>query len=41
MMQDKLLRKKYSESAFDKIKEYDWINIGKKYLELYQSVLSK
>ena len=41
IMQDKLLRKKYSESAFDKIKEYDWINIGEKYLELYQSVLSK
>ena len=39
LIQDELLRKKLSESAFDKIKQYDWKNIGQKYLDLYESLL--
>jgi glycosyltransferase involved in cell wall biosynthesis len=29
----------YANNAFEKIKDYDWSNIGKKYLELYLSLL--
>ena len=39
LIQDKPLREKLSESAFDKIKQYDWKNVGQKYLELYESLL--
>lgn len=39
LIQDKPLREKLSESAFDKIKQYDWNVIGKSYLKLYQSIL--
>ncbi len=41
LIQDKFLREKLSESAFNEIKQYDWKNIGQKYLDLYQSVLSQ
>jgi glycosyltransferase involved in cell wall biosynthesis len=39
LFKDELLRKKFSETAFDRVKEYDWKNIGKKYLDLYESLL--
>ena len=39
LIQDELLRKKLSESAFNKIKQYDWKNIGQKYIDLYESLL--
>ena len=39
LIQNKLLREKLSESAFNKIKQYDWKNIGQKYLDLYESLL--
>ncbi len=39
LIQDQPLREKFSESAFDKIKQYDWKNIGQKYLDLYESLL--
>jgi len=39
LIQDKPLREKLSESAFDKIKQYDWKYVGQKYLELYESLL--
>ncbi len=38
LFQNESLRKKLTTSAFDKVKEYDWKNIGKKYLELYESL---
>ena len=28
-----------SKSAFEKVQEYDWSNIGKKYLNLYEKLL--
>ncbi len=39
LIQDESLREKFSESAFNKIKQYDWKNIGQKYLDLYESLL--
>lgn len=39
LIQDEPLREKFSKSAFDKIKQYDWKNIGQKYLDLYESLL--
>lgn len=39
LVHDESLRKKLSETAFDIIEEYDWKNIGKKYLQLYESLL--
>ncbi len=39
LFQDEFLRNKLSESAFNKIKQYDWKNIGQKYLDLYESLL--
>ena len=39
LIQDKPLREKLSESAFDKIKQYDWKNVGQRYLDLYESLL--
>ncbi len=39
LIQDKFLRQKLSESGFNKIKQYDWKNIGQKYLDLYESLL--
>ncbi len=39
LIQNEFLRKKLTESAFDKVKKYDWKNIGKKYLTLYESLL--
>lgn len=39
LIQDESLREKLSESAFNKIKQYDWKNIGQKYLDLYESLL--
>ena len=39
LVHDESLRKKLSETAFNIIKEYDWKNIGKKYLQLYESLL--
>ena len=39
LIEDKLLREKLSKSAFNKIKQYDWKNIGHKYLDLYKSLL--
>lgn len=39
LIQDKFLREKLSESAFNEIKQYDWKHIGQKYLDLYESLL--
>ena len=39
LIQNESLRKKLTLCAFDKVKEYDWKNIGKKYLDLYESLL--
>ncbi len=39
LIQDESLREKFCESAFNKIKQYDWKNIGQKYLDLYESLL--
>ena len=39
LIHDKSLREKFSESAFNKIKQYDWKNVGQKYLDLYESLL--
>lgn len=39
LIQDEFLRKKLSESAFHNVMQYDWKNIGKKYLQLYTSLL--
>jgi len=39
ILEDKLLAKKFSEKSFELIKNYEWSNIGQKYLKLYQSLL--
>jgi glycosyltransferase involved in cell wall biosynthesis len=31
--------KEISNSAFDHVQQYDWSNIGKKYLNLYEKLL--
>ena len=39
LIKDELLRESLTISAFDTVKKYDWKNIGKKYLDLYESLL--
>jgi len=39
LMLDKLLRNKLSTLSHENVKKYDWKNIGKQYLELYNSLL--
>ena len=36
---DKLFRNKLSDLSYENVKKYDWKNIGKQYLELYNSLL--
>lgn len=39
LMSDESLRKKLSNAASETIKKYDWENVGKQYLKLYESLL--
>jgi len=36
---DKERAKKIGENAFSKVQQYDWSNVGKRYLEIYSSLL--
>ena len=39
LLNDKTKLSKLSKAAFEKVQEYDWSNIGKKYLDLYKKIL--
>ena len=39
LMLDKSLRNKLSTLSYENVKKYDWKNIGKQYLEIYNSLL--
>jgi len=39
LLNDQTKLEELSESAFVKVQEYDWSNIGKKYLDLYKKLL--
>ena len=39
LISDSSLQKKFSTSCYDTVKKYDWEIVGKKYLDLYNSVL--
>ena len=36
---DKESAKKIGENAFSKVQKYDWSSVGKRYLEIYSSLL--
>jgi len=39
LVNDHIKLEKFSKYAFDEVKKYDWSNIGKKYLNLYEKLL--
>ena len=39
LMSDELLRNKLSTISYETVKKYDWKNIGKQYLDLYNSLI--
>ena len=39
LISDKHLREKFTTLSYETVKKYDWKNIGKQYLELYNSLL--
>lgn len=39
LLNDETKLEQLSKSAFEKVQEYDWSNIGKKYLDLYKKLL--
>lgn len=39
LLNDQTKLEELSEAAFEKVQEYDWSNIGKKYLDLYKKLL--
>ena len=39
LLNNQIKLEQLSKSAFEKVQEYDWSNIGKKYLNLYEKLL--
>lgn len=40
LMHDKSLRERLADNAYDKVADYDWLNVAKKFKQLYVSLLT-